>query len=109
VIKLKKRFLLGLISIFTISTLLFAGCSNSGKDARNLNTGNNTQQALNTSTNGNNSTIKKDSKNIADSDLINSASEDSPALLTSVDAQSENLSSDEIDSLLDDNSNLNIN
>lgn len=91
---MKRKFAVAVVCIITITTLLFTGCSNDRKTAES-------------SKGGINSTINKDAKNITDSDLINSAEEDSSTQLESLDTQSQQLSSDEIDSLLDDNNDLN--
>lgn len=113
---LKRKFSVGMICILTITTLLFAGCSNGSKGANNSKGVNNTQQTSTTvapSSNstiadtGSNSTTNKDAKNITDVDLMNSAKEDSSVQLDSVDTESQQLSSEEIDSLLNDNSGLN--
>lgn len=113
---LKRKFSVGMICILTITTLLFVGCSNGSKGANNSKGVNNTQQTSTTVAPGSNSTIadlgsnsttNKDAKNITDIDLMNSAKEDSSVQLDSVDTEAQQLSSEEIDSLLNDNSGLN--
>ena len=104
---LKRKFSVGMICILTITTLLFVGCSNGSKGANNSKGVNNTQQTSTTVAPGSNSTTNKDAKNITDIDLMNSAKEDSSVQLDSVDTEAQQLSSEEIDSLLNDNSGLN--
>ena len=104
---LKKHFTLGIICLVTIVALLLTGCSNARSKAEGLKRGNITKQNSNNYSAGNNSTIKKDAKNITDIDLINSSVEDSSVQLDSLDDFTLQLSSDEIDSLLSDNSDLN--
>ena len=94
--------MVGVSSIMTAAALLLTGCSNGGRRIKN-----NKQQAAVTSSAGSTSAVKKDAKNITDSDLINSAAEDEDVQLDSVDDQSQQLNSDEIDTLLNDNSDLN--
>jgi len=94
---LKKGFVLRLLAILIISTLVFTGCSVGGK---NTNEKSNTLNSSNTST-------MKDGKSITDNDLMNSANEDAPTQLDSVGDQTNQLSSDEIDLLLNDNININ--
>lgn len=94
---MKKSFALRLLGMLIISALIFAGCSVGGK---------NTKQKSNTLTSGNTFTTK-DAKSITDDDLINSAAEDTPTQLDSVENQTKQLSSDEIDLLLNDNINSN--
>lgn len=109
---MKRKFSVGIVCIFTITTLLFAGCSNRGTRANNLKEVSSTHQTsnvstkYNTSTMGGNTTINKDAKDITDSDLINSEAEDTSIQLDSLDTQAYQLSTDEIDSLLNDNSDL---
>lgn len=89
---MKKRFPLRLLSIMIISVLIFSGCSVGGK---------NTKQTSNTLTSSRTFTTK-DAKNITDNDLINFSKEDTPTQLDSAGEQTNQLSSDEIDLLLDD-------
>lgn len=98
---LKNKFVLNATCILIITSLLFAGCSNGTKTSTDGKAGTNNT----TSTTGD-STINKDAKNINDSDLINSATSDSTVQLDSVDNPTQQLSSDEIDALLNDNSGL---
>ena len=102
---MKRKFAIEII--FILTALLFTGCSNGEGKAGKLKEGDNLQQSSNTSKSVSNTTIKKDAKTITDSDLINSAGEDSSVQLDSLDDQLEQLSPDEIDSLLSDNSDLN--
>lgn len=90
---IKKTFSLGLICILTITTLIFSGCSTENRKADNL------KEVSNT-------TLNKDAKTITDNDLINSDKEDSNIQLDSIDTQSQQLSTDEIDLLLNDNNDL---
>lgn len=99
---MKRKFMVGVISIMTAAALLLTGCANGGRRIKG-----NKQQAAVTSSAGSTSAVKKDAKNITDSDLINSAAEDEDVQLDSVDDQSQQLNSDEIDTLLNDNSDLN--
>lgn len=99
---MKRKFMVGIISILTVTALLFSGCANGARRIRN-----NKQQTTAASTAGSTSAVKKDAKSITDSDLINSAAEDEDVQLDSMDDQSQQLSSDEIDTLLNDNSDLN--
>jgi hypothetical protein len=83
--------------LLIITSLLFAGCSNGTKTSTDGKAGTNNA----TSTTGA-STISKDAKTINDSDLMNSATSDSTVQLDSVDDPTQQLSSDEIDALLND-------
>lgn len=94
---MKKSFPLRLLGIMIISVLVFGGCSVGGK---------NTKQTSSTLTSGSTFTAK-DAKNITDNDLINSSKEDTPTQLDSAGEQTNQLSSDEIDLLLDDDININ--
>lgn len=107
VIVLKRRFSVGLICILTITTLLFAGCSNGSKRASKVKGVSNKEQTSTTSTTGSNSTINKDEKSITDSDLINSAKEDSSVQLDLIDS-SQMLSDEEMDLQLSNNELLSI-
>ncbi|KOA18727.1 hypothetical protein CLHOM_30110 [Clostridium homopropionicum DSM 5847] len=121
---MKRKFVIRLIGFLTIITLLFTGCSKGGNNFGD-NTGSNAQKSTNTlvtentsvkddnssdesslSTN-NISTVNKNARNITDSDLLNSDKSDSTSQLDSLYIQSEQLTQDEIDSLLNDNSDLN--
>ena len=104
---LKRKFTLAIVSILTIAALLFTGCSNVERRADKLKRGNITKQNSNTSSAGNNTTLKKDARNITDNDLINSAMEDSSVQLDSLDDFTGQMNSDELDLLLNDNSDLN--
>lgn len=101
---MKKTFTLGLATILTITTLLFSGCSNSVSNTKDSSRSNNSSLTSN-----NSAIIKKDVKKINDNDLMNSGNEDSSAQLDSIDDSSQQLSAEDIDSLLDDNNDLNIN
>jgi purine-nucleoside phosphorylase len=103
VIVLKRRFSVGLICILTITTLLFAGCSKDSKGESKLKGVSNKEQTSTTSTSNSNSTTNKDEKSITDSDLINSAKEDSSVQLDSVDTESQMLSDEEMDLQLSNN------
>lgn len=103
---MKKNFSLKLTSILAIIVLLFAGCSNRTKAENNLRGVNSKLQTSVISKNSNTSVLNKDSKNITDEDLLNSANEDSTSQLDSLDAQDQNLTTDEINILLNDNNDL---
>jgi len=100
VIILKKSIAVKIICLFTIGALLFAGCSSSGKSINNPSQDSTVQATVNTST------IKSNVKDITDSDLLKSADEDSTTQLDSADDNSKELTSDEIDTLLNDNSDI---
>lgn len=100
---MKKGLTAVLICILTISTLLFSGCAKGGSKLLGLKVGNTSRQISNTSSTNTN-TVSKDVKSITDNELIKSAEEDSPVQLDSMDSQSQELTSDDIDTLLDDNS-----
>ena len=88
---MKNIFSLGIICTLMVTTLLFSGCSNGA------NKSNNPKGASDT-------TISNDVKSITDIDLINSDKEDPTVQLDSIDTQSQELSTEEIDLLLNDNS-----
>ncbi len=89
---LKKRFALKLVGAMIISVLIFAGLSVSGKS---------TEQKSSNVTSVNTITTK-DVKSITDDDLINSAAEDTPTQLDSVEDQTKQLSPNETNLLLND-------
>ena len=99
---LKNKSILNATCVLIITSLLIAGCSNGTKISTNGQAGTN-----NTASTTGASTINKDAKTISDSDLMNSATSDSTAVLDSVDDPGQQLSSDEIDALLNDNSAIN--
>ncbi|MDP4089874.1 MAG: hypothetical protein Q8930_11465 [Bacillota bacterium] len=94
---MKSKFVLVLAGIFTITALLLTGCTNGSQRV-----GSRGQQSS-VSTAPGSSAINKDAKNITDSDLISSAKQDEDVQLDSPEDQSQQLSSDDIDSLLNDN------
>lgn len=104
---MKRKFILELAGILTLTTLLFAGCSSGGNTANKLMEGDKTNQTSNASAVKSTSAINKDPKKITDSDLLNSDSKDSTVQLDPVDGESQQLSSDEIDTLLNENNDLN--
>lgn len=89
---LKKRFALKLVGAMIISVLIFAGLSVRRKS---------TEQKSSTVTSANTITTK-DVKSITDNDLINSAEEDTPTQLDSVEDQTKQLSPSETNLLLND-------
>lgn len=106
-----RKFVVGLMAILAITTLLFTGCSNGGNSEGNKTSANikaNTQETASNSaaekdSNTNNSSIiKKNLKNITDTDLMSSVKEDNSAVLDSADGVEQQLSDDEIDTLLND-------
>lgn len=103
---MKKKFILQLLGLLIVTTLLFTGCSNSGKSANNFNKNNTPQTATSVADSGS-PKAENNEKNITDSDLLKTADEDSTTQLDSIDDNSKQLSSDEIDSLLNDNSDIN--
>ena len=103
---LKRKFAVELVCLFTIVALLFTGCSKMGKNANNLRSENNSTQTSNPTTDGSTSTTKTNAKTITDSDLLKTVSEDSTVELDSVYDNSQELSKDEIDTLLNDNNDL---
>jgi hypothetical protein len=107
VMVLKRKFSVGMICILAITTLLFVGCSNDSKGSSNLKGVSNAQKTSTNVAPGSNSIIDKEAKNTRDRDLITSAGEDSPIQLDSLETEAQGLSSEEIDSLLNDNSELN--
>lgn len=104
-ITLKKKFILGIVSILTLFALLLTGCANRQKVSSALKAENTKYQSSNTSANNTVST-NKDSKSITDDDLLKSTGDDSSTQLDSVDSQSVQLSSDEINALLNENTDL---
>jgi len=89
VIIIKKIFPLKIICILTITTFLFVGCSNGNKQAKNLKE-------------VSKATMSKNAKSITDNDLLDSQKQDSSTQLDSIDDQIYQLSTDEIDYLLND-------
>lgn len=70
---LKRKIAVAVISIVTITTLLFAGCSNTAKYTRKINGGNS------------NIAVDKDATSITDSDLMNLDKQDTSTQLDSID------------------------
>lgn len=101
---MKKKNILSAASIFIIGALLLSGCAGSGNTADKVNS---VKSANNSGSVNSSASVKKDAKSITDSDLLNSSGQDSSVQLDSVDDQQQSLSSDELDSLLNDNSDLN--
>lgn len=102
---MKRKFALGIVSTLTIIALLLTGCASKQKVSSALKAENTTYQSSNTSAN-NTLTTNKDIKSITDEDLLKSAGQDSSTQLDSVDSQSEQLNSDEINALLNENTDL---
>lgn len=103
---MKRKFILGIVSTLTLTALLFTGCANKQKVSSALKSENTTYQSSNTSNANTTSSINKDAKSISDNDLLKSASEDSATQLDSFDSQSQELNSDEINSLLNEGNDL---
>lgn len=97
---MKRKFLLGIIGTLTASALLFSGCSKVSSSLE----GANIQKSSAVS---DTSSSYKIPKNITDKELMKEADGDSSVQLDSVDNQSQQLTTDEINSLLNDNNDLN--
>lgn len=103
---MKRKFILGIVSALTLIALLLTGCANNQKVSSDLKAKNNIYQSSNAPNANTTSSINKDAKSITDDDLLKSAGEDSSTQLDSVDSQSVQLSSDEINALLNENTDL---
>lgn len=92
---MKKKFIFTLAAALAVTALLAAGCSNNRSIANN-------SKEVNTP-----SVTSKNTKNVNDSEIINSSGQDSSAQLDSIDDdQLQELNSDELDTLLNDNNDL---
>lgn len=105
---MKRKFILSILSIMTVTTLLCIGCANKQKVSSSLKEKNATYQSSNITTDSTSATntifpTNKDPKNVTDNDFLKSADEDTAVQLDSVDSPLQELSSDEINTLLNDN------
>lgn len=85
---MRKKFILAIAVLLSVTMLLSSGCSDIVKTASTAKGGN-------------------ISSSVSDNDLINSDRQDSSPQLDSIDDQVQDLSQDELNSLLNDNSDLN--
>ncbi|MDP4144912.1 MAG: hypothetical protein Q8936_10605 [Bacillota bacterium] len=102
---MKKSFVLGLMIMMTISALLFSGCSMGGRLANRVQKRTVSEQNNNNSAQGN-TVVRKNLKDVTDEDLLNASSDDSSTQLDSIDNQADQLNSDDLDTLLNDSSDI---
>lgn len=103
---MKRKLMLRVVSTLALMAMLLTGCASKQKVSSDLKAKNNIYQSSNASNANTVSSINKDAKSISDNDLLKSANEDSTTQLDSVDGQSQELNSDEINSLLNENTDL---
>lgn len=103
---MKRKFVIGAISVLTIAALMFTGCGRLRNKIKEVRANNTTQQSSKANKEDSAATAGKDAKNISDSDLMKSEAEDEGVQLDSAEDVSQQLSSEELDTLLNDKDEL---